>query len=108
MTNKRIASVADSAIAQRERRQADKETVRRDARISEIEERKVRDISRTPAGQLLRDRYQQKFERTLNEWLKGDASDAMQAVTTHATLNEIRGFLAAITPIETEERELDE
>lgn len=108
MSNRRIVSMAEGARAQREQRSATAQDLKKLAQISELEERKVRDISRTPSGQLLKERYQLKFDRTLNEWLAGDASDAMVAVTTHARLNEIRGFLAAITPIEREEHDEDE
>lgn len=105
MSNRRIVSVAESHAAQRERRVEQLESFKKSAHVAEIENRKIRDISRTPAGQLLKERYEQRFQKTLNEWLAGDPGDAISAVKTHEGLNRIREFLASITPPEKERDE---
>jgi len=101
--NRRIVSVAESARAQREQRSAQVDQFRKGAHAAEIEERKVRDISRTPAGQILKERLEEKLDKTLNSWLKASPGDAAAAITAHAQLNEIRELLAQITPIEKEQ-----
>jgi hypothetical protein len=78
------------------------EQLKKDARVAAIEDRKVRDISRTPAGQLLREKYEQKFDMELSKWLANDPGDAIAAVQAHTVLNQIRELLANITPSEKE------
>jgi len=108
MSNRQVMSVAESARRVREKRSTQMDKFRKSARVAVNEDLKVRDISRSPAGQLLKERLEAKLERTLNGWLKASPGDATAAITAHAQLNEIRELIAQITPAEREQETEDE
>lgn len=103
MRGTNVRTMAEAVRANRKKMLEVKGRHKKSARVAEHEERKMRDLSRTPAGSLLKERYEAKFEQVLNEWLAGDPGDAITAVKTHEALNRIREFVAQITPLEDSE-----